>query len=410
MFTLWYVTELRICQLTRKKGLYEMKKVNKILCALLSVLFSALIFSPIGFAEDESTSKYDIIGDYVFYSDKYAESPDGIITERLPWVMNQSADDEEIDFYVSVNYNIRKDEFTGNIKLAKAFFTEKNKEFVKTLPGNVKVTFIDSYSPVIGMTGTKAAIYEIAKMDTVASMWEGFKYLAIDPLTQGTNANYFSATLKIDGKEISFIENEYYRAYADVFGKYFCDKFNSEKPEKKITDELAAAIKEAADPTYVTVIFAETPSDTAAAAETLKIKESDIVALCKTYPAAMIKISADNSDGIVENENVKAIYSAFPTAIHREFVNNSILEEKYKPNSADARKILRYAARLDSAPQDMAEGKKFFFMSDADLDGKLTSSDARTALRIAAKLEEGKVYTKESEGLGSFWQDAYYIK
>lgn len=186
----------------------------------------------------------------------------------------------------------------------------------------------------------------------------------------------------------------------------FYDKFKNESAIGQIDEKFYQSIKMGNGEQYITVIL-----DEAIIAENiakaLNIREDAIVAICQSYPVAMIKIDSDAIDNILLNENVSAVYAAFPAATEPGMVTDEIMEETYSPTAADARKILRYSAKLDNAPEDMAEGKKFFFMSDADLDGRITSADARIALRISAKLESGKTYSKSNNGSDAFWQESY---
>ena len=221
------------------------------------------------------------------------------------------------------------------------------------------------------------------------------------------NKTYFTSTLTVNGEETDFTENEYYRAYADFFGKYFYDKFASKAPGNKIDEQLYNNIKNREGSAYITVVLKNTNDsiDYGSVAAMLKLNETDVIAVCKSYPIAMVKIAPDAVDALIANEKTAAIYNAFPSAAEPELVNDAIIEEIFTPTAADARKILRYSAKLDKAPEDIAKGKRFFFMSDTNLDGKITAGDARTALRISAKLEKGKTYYNNSNGCGTFWQD-----
>lgn len=123
-----------------------------------------------------------------------------------------------------------------------------------------------------------------------------------------------------------------------------------------------------------------------------------------TTPCAVVKMRGGTNDfqNILENENVGFFMSAF-TCTDYLAVNTAIFEETYTPDAGDARKILRYAAGLDKAPEDKSEAKEFFLMSDTDYDGKLTAADARTALRISAGLEAGHSFRFNSSGCGAWW-------
>lgn len=216
---------------------------------------------------------------------------------------------------------------------------------------------------------------------------------------------YYYSTLTVDGEETSFLENEYYKVYADYYGKYFYDSYTADMPAEKIDKALYESIIAQTGERYITVVMNSIGTDGADIAKTLGIAEDEVIAVCKSYPVAMLKITSDKTDGILSNENTAAVYNAFPSAVEPTAVNCSELEEIYTPSAADARRVLRYSAKLEKAPENMAEGKKFFFMSDADLDGKITSADARIALRISARLENGKTYFKNSSGCNGFWEE-----
>lgn len=293
----------------------------------------------------------------------------------------------------------------------KEFFSAKNKEFADKLPAGVKVTYISAYSPLINATAAKEDIYKIAEMEDVSSISEGEKYIATDVNSTNKNTSdeivYFNSTLTVNGVKTSFIENEYYKVYADFYGKYFYDNFKKNPPQNKIDKNLYSNIKQLTNECYITVILKDSSKKAEDIAQALNIGKDAVIAACKSYPAAMIKILPNSINALIANINVDAIYNAFPAATAQPVVTDALMAETYAPKSSDARKILRYVLRLDSAPENMADGKKFFFMSDSNLDGEITSADARTALRIALKLENGKTYYKEYNGSGAFWQESY---
>ncbi len=59
-------------------------------------------------------------------------------------------------------------------------------------------------------------------------------------------------------------------------------------------------------------------------------------------------------------------------------------DDAIKPNAADARFLLRYAAALEKGEMS----KQFYFCGDVNFDGKISAKDARTVLRMAAGLEQ----------------------
>lgn len=207
----------------------------------------------------------------------------------------------------------------------------------------------------------------------------------------------------VNNVKTSFLDNEYYKVYADFYGKYFYDKYN-DGLDSVIDDKLYSSILSSSEIRYITVVMKESYNSIS---EVLDIKDENVVAECNDYPVTMIKISPEKLNDLIDNEFVVAIFDAFPQATNPFVVNDAILEETYTPTAADVRKILRYVAKLDDAPEDMAEGKRFFFMSDADFDGKITVADARLALRISAKIENGSTYYKSTNGAGAFWMETY---
>lgn len=334
----------------------------------------------------------------------YAQTADEItasnknIVGDLPKILAKADDDEMIDLTIWLkNYSP-----SNNPEEAKRFYNQSNGAFVKLLPEDVQVAYVSIYSPILRASAKKTDVFKIAQMDDVWEISEGSSYHAID--LPSNNSEYFNASLAVDGVEISFIENEYYRVYADFYGKYFDEEYKKNPPEKKIHEDFYQALQSKTDDQYVTVVLHEAKDSIA---KLLNIPEKSVIAVCQNYPIAMIKISPKTIDSILSNAYVSAVYNSFPSATTHSIVNNAILEETFSPKSSDARKILRYAARLDQAPISQAEGKRFFFMSDANLDGKITSADARIALRIAAKLEKGKTYYKSYNGAGGFWEESY---
>lgn len=219
--------------------------------------------------------------------------------------------------------------------------------------------------------------------------------------------SYFYSTMEVDGKEICYLENEYYKVYADLHGKYYYDLYQNNSFAEKISSNLYLNIKNSSEKQYITAIFRTMQANVTDTAKMVGLQENDIVTVCPSYPVAMIKIGAENIEAFLLNENVMAVYDAFSTLTENVLMTDEVFYEIYAPTAADARKILRYSAKLDSAPENAAEGKKFFFMSDTDLDGKITAVDARIALRISAKLEKGKTYAKSNGGQSGIWYEPY---
>ncbi len=209
-----------------------------------------------------------------------------------------------------------------------------------------------------------------------------------------------SAFLTVDGENVSYLESEYYKAYADKFGSHFV-KLAEKTDGAKISSEFRDNIRKW-ETGYITVVFNSFTD------EVQKKYEGFIIAPCKSVPASMLKIKPSDLDAILNDENVKAVFPSFASASDdgSDRVTTDEFSFNYAPTASDARKILRYTAKLDSAPENMAEGKKFFILSDTDLDMKITAKDARTALRISAKLETGKKYEKPHNAL-AFWEDKF---
>lgn len=209
-----------------------------------------------------------------------------------------------------------------------------------------------------------------------------------------------SAILTVDGVNVSYLENEYYKAYADKFGSHFV-KLAEKTDGAKISPEFRDKISKW-ETGYITVVFNSFTD------EVQKKYENLITAPCKSVPASMLKIKPSDLEAILNDDNVKAVFPSFASAADdgSDRVTADEFSFNYAPSASDARKILRYTAKLDSAPENMSEGKKFFILSDTNLDMKITAKDARCALRISTKLETGKKYEKPHNAL-AFWEDKF---
>lgn len=228
-----------------------------------------------------------------------------------------------------------------------------------------------------------------------------------------------------------FIRNEYYEHFADYyfekqydFYKEAYDYWTGEKTDiwfarqTEFTQDSKGNNKTFAyDETpdkmnghiyYQTVIFNYDGEPDAeknmALAEALS-EGMEVLYVGTTTPCAVVAIRGGTNDftNVVENENVEFFFIAFSDS-DVTFVNLSIFEETYSPNASHARRILRYSAGLEKVPENPSEAKEFLFMSDTDFDGKLTSSDARTALRISAGLEKGYTFYNSDSGAGAWWE------
>lgn len=222
--------------------------------------------------------------------------------------------------------------------------------------------------------------------------------------------NWLTATLLVNGVETSFVRNEYYQAYANDFGAYYYDAYQSEPPAEKIDADFYESIQSDPSQRYMTVIMTRQAADAAAAAAALALPEEDILAFCDQVPVVMIYLADGDIDALLASEAVAAVELSFPAVTSQtDVVTDDILDITYAPTTADARKILRYAVDLEEPPEDIGLGKRFFVLSDTDLDGRLTTDDARTALRIAVGLEQGNTYYR-SDGASMFWSDGYGFK
>ncbi len=209
-------------------------------------------------------------------------------------------------------------------------------------------------------------------------------------------------TIAVDGKVFRFIENEYYDCYADFYGKAFYEKYENRESDRKIDENLYDSIKNNSGSTYITVV-----TKTVMDLDSLEALCEKVLAECMEYPVAMIKIKSGNIDDILSSEKIAAVYSSFASAyLSGEFMSTTEFSDVFSPTAADARALLRYAARLDSPPENPTEGKRFFFMGDCDFDGRITASDAREALRISAKLSNERHFERNVSGMfDSFWQE-----
>lgn len=243
--------------------------------------------------------------------------------------------------------------------------------------------------------------------------------------TEKVNAGHTTFANVSDKPNHCFVNNEFYRLFCDTYFEHnyqeYTEKYNdwsrAEKGEFKLYngsdgkgrmfEHYFNEITGASDIFYSTVIL-DYDGDISydknmSVAESL-YKNVEILYVGTTTPCVVIKIEGGAEDifKLADHSFVAFVTPAFEN-ITMNVVNAMVFVEEYKPDAADARKILRYSAGLDNAPENRSEAKKFFFMSDTDYDGNLTASDARTALRIAAGLEKGHTFSRSDSGLGDFW-------
>ncbi len=254
------------------------------------------------------------------------------------------------------------------------------------------------------------------------------------------------STVEINGKQENIIKNEYfekygeklfeqsYKEYCETVSKYksidlskisfedelisadevfvesiykFFDGFEMKKIGKQLYNEMTTSY----DEYYLSVYFAYDEDFSAEKNDRLlKTVENlnEVLYVGETTPCAVVSVTGKNIDSLIANENVEFVNYAF-TAISNEYT--SYIPENgnrtFNPTAADARKILRYAAGLYdfSDVKNQSEIKEFYILSDTDLNGKITAKDARTVLRIAAKLEKGNSYKVNTE---SFWDCDFF--
>ncbi len=246
--------------------------------------------------------------------------------------------------------------------------------------------------------------------------------IRIDDFDPGSSYNgYFSGC---------FIRNEYYSHFADYYFEkqydFYKDAYDYWTGEKTDTwyERQREFIKDsngnnktfAYDITpdkmnghiyYQTVIFNYDCEPDAVKNKAFAENLSDgmeVLYIGNTTPCAVVVIRGGTDDfaNIIENENVEFFFDAFDDSDNRVY-NCAVFEETYAPDAAHARRVLRYSAGLEEVPAKMSQAKEFFFMSDTDFDGKITAADARTALRIAAKIETGHTLVNYHDGCGAWW-------
>lgn len=267
---------------------------------------------------------------------------------------------------------------------------------------------------------------------TMVIIFELFMLPCVSAEESVTTHSVYGTYLTVDGNGIyCFMENEYYSLFVDEyleaqfdFYKEAYDYWTGEKVNyyvsqrkefiksadgiNKTFDYDTTPDKMAGHVYYQTVIFDYEGEPDAEMNRKLADSLSegmDVLYVGTTTPCAVVKIRGGTADflNILENKNVEFFMTAFVCSDWN-VVNQSIFEETFVPTAADARKILRYSAGLDKAPENRSEAKRFFFMSDTDYDGKLTSADARRALRISAGLEKGHEFRFNSSGCGAWWE------
>ncbi|GEM_PF-3617988 len=350
------------------------------------------------------------INGYTLDSSKYVpiDAKDTKIKSNLPQIMEQMDDNDVVSVQFWLNYATPDGMLTGSskedIERKREFFTSNNKACLEKIKYE-EIQYIPEFAPVLFLKCTKQQIEDNVKLDFITDAYEGQDFEVAVPVEEKLQ-KYYQSTLSVNGTEMSFTSNEYYKVYADYYAKYFYDL--SKDAKEVISDELYKELKSYSGVCSFTVVFKDQVENAEATAKALKLSSDSVTAFSKKYSTAMVTVNPSEVDSIVNNENVKAVYEAFPYATRPSKVTPVEMNETYKPTALDARKVLRYSANLISAPEDMAEGKEFFFKNDVDFDGKLTAKDARFVLRMSAKLEKNNTFSKADNGSGIFWKESYF--
>lgn len=228
-----------------------------------------------------------------------------------------------------------------------------------------------------------------------------------------------SSDISVDGSEKCFIRNEYYTIYADALFEYSYTQYKKDLSEtegqdgllliadgQKIDPALYEQMQEEGDRYYLSLYLQYEGEFTEEANRKILSSLdglSEILYVGTATPCAVVAVPSGQSlDAVLNHENVACVTRCFSSI--RKTVP-AIPEDGnivYAPTAADARLVLRYSAGLETIPSaQLSEAKKFFFLNDCDLDGKLTAADARTALRISAGLEAQRIFSVSTE---SFWE------
>lgn len=239
---------------------------------------------------------------------------------------------------------------------------------------------------------------------------------AENSITEHTGKNSTVGVTLADGtwKKINLVRSEYYQKnYNTILEKLYAN-FSANKLDdadwfydeisdnNKIGKNLYENIKNNDNSIYYLNIYLAYNEDFSAEKNTELLSSMDgideVIYTGNTTPCVIVTVkSGDDIDKIIGNENTEYIHYSFDQIVNVGFIPEGT-EKEYTPSSADARKVLRYAAGLE----DLSDLKKFFVFSDTDLNGKITAADARTALRIAARLEKGNTYHTDTDTQWNF--------
>ena len=230
----------------------------------------------------------------------------------------------------------------------------------------------------------------------------------------------WSSSITVNGNNTSFINNEFYKNhYDELFTKYYkeyCNCRNAKNPEnyiiapnEKINKSLHNLILNSADTFYLS-IYLDYQGDISAEnnnsilSDTQGIKSIHYIG--NSTPCAVVSVDGgSNIEEILKNEKIDCVTLCFSGFTKNIVFTTDVGNIKFEPTAADAREILRYSAGLGAPEKEWLENyKKFYYLSDTDLNGVINAKDARTALRIAAGLEEGNYYEVNGVNTGDFWR------
>lgn len=225
--------------------------------------------------------------------------------------------------------------------------------------------------------------------------------------------------MTVDGEEIVFINNDFYKNhYDDLFEMYYkryCEYRNAENPDDyiiapdaKINKSLYNLILGSKDNFYLSVYLKYEGSISADRNNSILSNTQNIQSILyvgKTTPCAVITVEGGKDiDGILKNDEIDCITLCFSDFVKTVVFTDDAGNISFTPSAADARLVLRYAAGLGGPEKTyLSEYKKFYYLSDTDFNGVINAKDARTVLRIAAGLEKGKYYEVNNINTGSFW-------
>lgn len=218
---------------------------------------------------------------------------------------------------------------------------------------------------------------------------------------------------RIDNKQISLIENDYYKNY---YNELFEHRY--QKTQKLLSDNQddncdyshLYSLLEKDSYTYITVVFNDKPDNVDyyeynKEKLSLTFADEEILYVGNTTPMAVVKLDYDKISLLNKNENIIYIAEAFfSTGGIINFMTGSIEMGNIISNdgvtAADARFVLRFAAGLETV--NVHSAKNLYFVADMNVDGRITSADARLILRTAAGLEKSK---KISFPYAADWND-----